>query len=117
MLGRVGSRTPVYATLQQLVPVERSIAWIEKLLATMHTIPPEMTPAYGLSLMLLARKTGDRYRDIPQSLREKVLECMRHLGSPLAYQNLVESGGGLDETETTTIVGDALPLGFSLHQS
>lgn len=116
MVGRLGSRIPVYATLQQLVPVERSVAWIEKLLAIIQTVPSEMAPAYGLSLMLLARKTGDRYRDIPQSLREKVLECMRQLGSPLAYQILVESGGSLDETETTTIVGDALPLGFSLHQ-
>jgi hypothetical protein len=116
MIGRLGSRTPVYATLQQLLPVDRSIIWIGKLLAMKQSTQLELVPAYGLALMLLARKTGDRYRDIPQSLREKVLECMRSMGSPVAYQTLVESGGSLDETETTTIVGDALPLGFSLHQ-
>ncbi|MFN7627845.1 MAG: hypothetical protein ACK5PZ_13520, partial [Pirellula sp.] len=68
-----------------------------------------------LALMLLSRRTGDRYRDVSGNLREKILDRMDELKSPPLLRSLVADGGSLDEDNTSSIVGDTLPLGFSLR--
>lgn len=113
MIGRMGNRVPIYATLQQTVPVEKVSDWLDRLLVIEP--PAALIPSYSLALMLLARRTGDRYRDISRDLREKVLQRMDTLESPSLHRGLVADGGTLDEENTSSIVGDTLPLGFSLR--
>lgn len=113
MIGRMGNRVPIYATLQQTVPVEKVSDWLDRLLVIEP--PATLIPSYSLALMLLARRTGDRYRDISPDLREKVLQRMDTLESPSLHRGLVADGGTLDEENTSSIVGDTLPLGFSLR--
>lgn len=113
MMGRMGNRVPIYATLQQTVPAEKVSDWLVRLL----DMEPQadLVPSYSLALMLLSRRTGDRYRDISGDLREKVLRRMDSLKSPSLHRSLVADGGSLDEDNTSSIVGDTLPLGFSLR--
>lgn len=113
MIGRMGNRVPIYATLQQTVPAEKVSDWLDRLLVIEP--PAALVPSYSLALMLLARRTGDRYRDISRDLREKVLQRMDTLESPSLHRGLVADGGTLDEENTSSIVGDTLPLGFSLR--
>ena len=113
MIGRMGNRVPVYATLQQTVPVEKVSSWLVRLLELEP--PTELVPSYSLALMLLSRRTGDRYRDVSGNLREKILDRMDELKSPPLHRSLVADGGSLDEDNTSSIVGDTLPLGFSLR--
>lgn len=117
MVGRMGCRVPVYASLQQTIPIDRVVVWIEKLLAMEGSFTGTASNSYSLALMLLSRRTGDRYRDIPSVLRERVLATMRRLPAPELHLRLVEQGGALDEENTMDIVGDTLPLGFALHGS
>jgi hypothetical protein len=117
MLGRVGARAPVYASLQETVPAERTTPWVEQLLG----MPPKdwegMEGSLSLALMQMARRTGDRYRDLPAPLRQRVLDRMETIGAPETHRRLVAEIGTLDEENTASIVGDSLPLGFVLREA
>ncbi len=115
MVGRMGSRVPVYASLQQTIPTELAVAWIERLLSIEDETLEGSMPSYSLALMLMARRTGDRYRDVPESVRDRVLMRLEQIGAPEIHRRLVADIGQLGEDETSTVVGDALPLGFTLR--
>lgn len=114
-IGRLGCRVPVYASVQQTVAADRVVPWIDALLGLNIASLEKDRGAYCLALMLLARRTGDRYRDIPESTRSRALETMHQIGTPAIYRELVEHSGRLDEEHTSQIVGDSLPLGFTLR--
>ncbi|MFN9852148.1 MAG: Hsp70 family protein [Planctomycetota bacterium] len=114
-IGRLGCRVPVYASLQQTVSIERAMAWIDALLSIDAPWVGKESSAYCLALMLLARKTGDRYRDVSEKVRGRVVERMNGLGAPAMHLDLVERGGRLDDEQTAQVVGDSLPLGFALR--
>jgi len=113
-IGRLGSRVPVYATLQQVVRVGRVQAWIEKMIAIDPGCIQKHLSLYSLCLMQMSRRTGDRYRDIPASLRDRVCNHLKQIGAPELHIELVTRSGGLDKSIEESIVGDVLPLGFRL---
>ena len=55
-------------------------------------IPKEPETA-ALALMQLARKTGDRYRDISDSLRSKVLSSLGVRDVPASFANSSPKAG------------------------
>ena len=69
-------------------------------------------PAIVLAVMQMARRTGDRYRDIPAELTDKVLAWLRERDAPAHYLELVERGGKLDEEEQGRVFGESLPKGL-----
>lgn len=111
MIGRLGNRVPVYATIQQTPAIEKVEKWLAKLLQL--EVGLRSKPAYPLSLMLLARKTGDRYRDVSERVRGEVESVLQQTGHA-RFAQLVSNGGGLDQEQLDTIVGETLPLGFVL---
>ncbi|MFN7731233.1 MAG: Hsp70 family protein [Pirellula sp.] len=117
MIGRMGARVPVYATIQQTLPLELASSWIEKLLDLEGRFAGGAASSYALALMLIARKTGDRYRDLPSALRDRVVACLQRIQAPEMHARLVAEGGSLDADNVDEIVGDALPLGFSLIEA
>ena len=104
-IGRLGNRVPTYGPLNTVVDTQTVENWLEKLIRI-----ADRGPAWQLSVMLCARRTGDRYRDIDQSLRQSALAQLAD--APAHYQTLIESGGQLAQEESTEIVGEALPLGL-----
>ncbi len=116
-LGRLGARVPVYATLQQVLGVSHVQAWIESLLEWDPASSARMGSHYTLCLMQLSRRTNDRYRDILPELRHRVEAKMEQLQAPEAHLQLVHEGGKLDAESESTIIGDSLPLGFSIRRS
>ncbi|MCY2983731.1 MAG: Hsp70 family protein [Planctomycetota bacterium] len=113
-LGRLGSRTPVYATLQQVVSASRVQAWVEKLLKLEPEWIAKNSGMFSLCLMQLTRRTDDRYRDVAMALRDRVAAKLTELGAPKLHIDLVLQGGGLDQESEDSIVGESLPLGFRL---
>jgi hypothetical protein len=114
-LGRIGTRRPVYATLQQVVTASVVQGWIDKLLVMEDGFHTRNMESLSLCLMQLAVKTQDRYRDLPSATRERVLAKMEQLGAPKPHLELISKGGRLDDSMEESIVGDALPLGFRLR--
>ena len=113
-LGRLGSRTPVYATLQQVVSANRVQGWVERLLKLEDAWISKNSSMFSLCLMQMTRRTDDRYRDVTTTMREHVAAKLTTLGSPALHIDLVLRGGGLDQASEDSIVGEALPLGFRL---
>ncbi len=108
-LGRIGSRTLAYGPLNEMVSLETVATWLEALLMAN---PTDSTT--DLAVMLMARKTGDRYRDLPEDLRARCLAWFAHHSVPAHYIQLVDQVGQLDSEEADRVFGEALPKGLRL---
>ena len=109
-LGRLGAREPAYGPLNTVVPVATAAAWIERLLDL--DSPDAMTQ---FALVNLARKTGDRFRDIDDSLRSRVLNWLAQRGAGEHARKLVAEGGQLDAEEQGRVFGESLPKGLRVR--
>jgi molecular chaperone DnaK (HSP70) len=108
-VGRIGARVPMYGPLNTVVPAEAVADWLERLL---KQYPAD--PASWLAAMQLARRTEDRYRDLPEKRRAAVLAWLEQSGAPAHYVELVRSGGRLEAEERGLIFGESLPKGLRL---
>ena len=108
-LGRLGQRVPLYGPLNTLVPAAHVQRWLTAMLKLASG-----DPAAPLAAMLMARRTDDRHRDIPPSLRDQVVKWLRDAEAPQHLQELVRTGGTLDETERGEVFGESLPSGLRL---
>ena len=108
-LGRIGSRQPTYGPLNTVVPAETAAEWLKKLMESGGD-----EPALLLAAMQLARRTGDRYRDVPEKLRGKVLDWLGKRAAPPHFLQLVREGGQLDTEEQGLVFGEALPKGLRI---
>ncbi len=72
-LSRLGARTTVYGPLDRLAPGVAALRWLDALLAM--ELEPNASTAQAL--VLLARYTGDRARDIPAAKRAEVARWLR----------------------------------------
>ncbi len=109
-LARIGARVPVYGPLNSVVSATDAAAWLQRLLA--YDQPDAMSQ---FAAVLLSRRTDDRYRDIPEPLREHLLAWLeRANASPHAIE-LVRTAGQLDAEEQTRVFGESLPKGLRIR--
>ena len=108
-LGRLGSRTPLYASIQAIVPPDTAAGWIKRLCVS-NVTDTNIT----FALMSMARLTGDRYRDVNDETRSLASSRLKSLNAPTHWITLVEQGGRLDSDEQDQAFGDQLPRGLSL---
>jgi len=108
-LGRLGARLPFYGPLNTVVPAETAADWIRKLMNS-----DGESPVAQLAVMQMARKTDDRYRDLPEKLRAKVIDWLLGHDAPGHFVQLVERVGQLDTEEQGLVFGEALPKGLRL---
>ena len=109
-LGRIGARIPVYGPLNTVVAPREAGIWAEEILETGESDPTSL-----FALVQIARRTGDRYRDLAESLRGKVLAWLDRSNAPTHAMELVRTGGQLDEQEQTRVLGDSLPKGLRIR--
>lgn len=110
-LGRLGAREPVAGTLNDVIDPETAADW-----ATRIAHPGEMRPEAQLAIMQLARRTGDRYRDLPDGIRQKLVRWLQQRSAPEQFVQLVSEGGALAEETSNLIFGEALPVGLRLQR-
>ncbi|MCO8121667.1 hsp70 family protein [Stieleria sp. TO1_6] len=108
-LGRVGGRQPAYGPLNTAIPAAQVESWVQTLI---DLDPPES--AVPLTIVQLARKTGDRYRDINDDARQNATAYLQDRQAEPHLVTLLRDGGELDRNEETAVFGDSLPLGISL---
>jgi hypothetical protein len=109
MLGRIGARRPQYGPLNLTVDLDHVKGWLDGI---MHLAGEDA--ADSLAVMQLARKTGDRYRDLDDGARDQVLKWMDRVQSPKKLRRLVREVGTLDSEQQALIFGEALPVGLRL---
>ncbi len=108
-LARIGARMPMHGPLDAVVPVETATEWLRRLMEFTHDEPMAL-----LAAMQMARRTGDRYRDLDEKPRAKLLRWLSTHDAPAHYIELVETGGRLDSEEQGLIFGEALPKGLRI---
>jgi hypothetical protein len=109
-LGRLGAREPAYGPLNTVVPAAEASEWIDKLL---EFAGGDLMVQFAV--VNLARKTGDRFRDIGETLRQQVFDWLdqHHAGDHARL--LVRDGGPLDVAEQSRVFGEALPKGLRVR--
>jgi hypothetical protein len=109
-LGRVGARQSFHASAHEVAPREVAEEWLGKLLRLDWK---KIEPA-GFAATHIARMTGDRSRDIGESMRAEVLRRLSSTGAPAAWTALVREVVELDQASETRMLGEALPPGLKL---
>lgn len=109
-LGRLGARVPAYGPLNTILPPETVAAWLDTL-----TSRPPADPEVTFAVAQLARRTGDRYRDLDEAMRSRVANWLeQHRAAPDQIA-LVVAGGELDARAETRLFGESLPPGLHLE--
>lgn len=113
-LGRLGGRVPLYGPANGVVPIETAERWTAALLARTYAPGRETTDA-AFALGQIARRAGDRARDIDESLRSRVIDRLAELGAPEAAIAAVREVHELEAGEAGQALGDSLPIGLRIR--
>lgn len=108
-LGRVGARRPVYGPLNTVIPPDVVSRWLVAVIE--HDLTEHLA---AFAVMQMSRKTGDRYRDLDESTRSKVIRAMQQAAVAKHYQDLVLEVTNLESDDQTMILGDSLPKGLRI---
>ncbi|WLI91400.1 Hsp70 family protein [Massilia sp. R2A-15] len=109
-LGRVGARQPFHGSAHEVVPPDVVADWLEAILA----FDWKRVDAAAFAAAHLARMTGDRSRDVPEPLRQRIIERLEASGAAPAWIAMVREAGSLDEAVEQRMLGDSLPPGLTL---
>jgi molecular chaperone DnaK (HSP70) len=109
-LSRVGARQPFHGSAHDVVETAVVEQWLDAILALDWK---KVEPA-GFAASHLARMTGDRSRDINETLRAEVLRRLSAVGAPANWNEMVREVVQLDQADEMRMLGDALPPGLKL---
>ncbi|MCB0047890.1 MAG: hsp70 family protein [Caldilineaceae bacterium] len=110
-LSRLGARRPLYGPVDRVVPPADAGAWAEKLLAA--NLPP--TERTARTLVMLTQRTGDRTRDVEDTLRSRVEQWLGRLDNAERLQEMLNNPESVNQAEEEAYVfGESLPAGLVL---
>ena len=108
-LSRLGARIPFHGLLEKVIPAREISTWINKLLSS----NPEASNALAHALVQLARCTGDRERDLPDTDKGNVIKWLDNVPNSSQYKELINNHeSALGKKEQDWIFGEALPPGL-----
>ena len=110
-IGRLGARVPLYGPLNTVVSPQVAARWLDALLA--DSKPGD--PLLQFAVVQLARRTGDRYRDVDEGHRQAALQWLSTNSVATHQIELVRNGGQLDSDEAGRVFGESLPKGLRLR--
>ena len=108
-LARVAARRLVYGPLNAVVSPNVVVRWLNRLMKFDNS-----DPLVSFAVMQLARKTGDRYRDIDETTRHSVLAWMDRTQTAKRHRELVREVGTLESEDQSLLFGEALPKGLRI---
>ena len=109
-LSRVGARQPFHGSAHDVVET----ALVEQWLAAILALEWKKVEPAGFAASHLARMTGDRSRDIGETLRAEILRRLSAAGAPANWSAMVREAVQLDQADEKRMLGDALPPGLKL---
>jgi molecular chaperone DnaK (HSP70) len=114
-LSRMGARELLYGSVDRVIPTKEAAAWITTLLSINWPDPGPVASA----IAQLARKTGDRTRDLDHADMERVMAWMTqnpHREKLLKpHIRYVKEVIPIAKQEESNIFGESLPAGIVLH--
>lgn len=112
-LGRLGSRAPLYGSAHAVVPPSTAARWIEALLQ----LGLKTDDGSAFAAAQIARKTGDRLRDVDDATRAKVAEALQSIRAQESWIQMVLEVTELKMADEARALGDTLPIGLQLAPS
>ncbi|MGD9368624.1 MAG: molecular chaperone DnaK, partial [Desulfobacteraceae bacterium] len=114
-LSRMGARELLYGPVDRVIPQKQVSNWIHSLMQAKWRDPNPVVTA----LVQMARKTGDRTRDLDPSMTDKVIRWITdntHEKKLLAQRlKYLQEAVSMAKQEESLIFGEALPAGIVLH--
>ena len=109
-LSRIGARVPLYGPLNAVVPPQTVQAWLKSVLAWDWPEPDKA----AFPLAQLARRTGDRTRDLDDATRARLADQLKLMPGGERAVVLVEQVVTLEAREERVALGDTLPAGLRM---
>jgi len=109
-LGRIGARVPLYGSAHGVVPAATACAWLDLLLA----LDWKHVDGAAAAAAHLARRSGDRARDLPDEACARVVARLAAAHMPAGWTARVRDVVPLDEAAQRSAFGEALPPGLTL---
>ena len=111
-LGRLGARIPLYGPLHSVVAAEIAGEWLKALL-NLSTF----TTVTGSAILLIARRTDDRSRDIDEAIREQAISRLTALGTDEKTIHLLSKYVPPERADAVRSFGESLPPGLQVVSS
>ena len=111
-LSRLGARELLYGPADRVIPPDEVAKWIDQLLS--HSWPnPNVA---GRTVSQMARKTGDRSRDLDEKVQAGVLDWLVSHGMSEDWQRRVREIVPLANQDQDVMFGESLPQGIILRE-
>jgi len=109
-VGRLAARDPFYGSTHNVVPPAVAAAWLQQIL----DVDWKSNELAAFAAAVIARKTGDRERDIGDQLRGQIIDKLQTAKAPRGWIAMVSEIVHLDEIDERRVLGDSLPPGLKL---
>ena len=110
-VGRLGVRVPLYGSAHDVVPAHIVHDWLGACLVADWKSDASLAP---MAAALMARRSGDRVRDVDEAMREKVAGRLEAAGKSAAWVAMVREVTELDAVDERRFFGDSIPSGLRL---
>ena len=111
-LGRLGARIPLYGPLHSVVEPKIAGEWLKALLDL-----STLTAVTDSTIVLIARCTDDRSRDIDEAIREQAVSRFMALGIAEKTIQLVSKYVSPERADAVRSFGESLPPGLQVVSS
>ncbi|MBF0591816.1 MAG: hsp70 family protein, partial [Nitrospirae bacterium] len=131
-LSRIGARQPFHGPINMVVPKDVVQGWVQQVMApeglnscsiswskphdllplVQPHILPLVQPHIANLLAQLTRKTGDRTRDVDDSLRQEVVQRLGSYDWAQRYLRQINEVVPIDWEEEKAVFGESLPVGL-----
>ena len=109
-ISKLGARAPSYASVHHVVSTKTAEKWLDHLLKEKW----ETLQTAELSAVRLARKTGDRARDIDEKLAREVEKRLVAIDARPSSIRAVRELVMVDDADRAAFFGESLPAGLRL---
>ena len=109
-IGRLGARVPAYSSVHHVVAPLVAERWVDHLLREKWETVATAVPA----AVALARKTGDRARDLGDRVAREVEKRLAAAGARPEQVRAVREVVAVEESDRADFFGDSLPIGLRL---
>ena len=112
-LSRIGAREPLYAPVDRVVPPAEVRQWLSRMMDANWRNPRPVLAA----MCQMARRTGDRARDLPRDFLQNLVAWMRDRGADDSLIEPLENVIPVRKREQDLIFGERLPAGLILENA
>ena len=109
-LSRIGARIMLYGSSDRVIPPGEIQSWIQQILKNNWQYPKPV----GMALIQMARKTGDRARDVESGVLDQIMMWLSETEILPNRMKLLQEVVTVEKSEQNEIFGESLPTGLIL---